>query len=378
MTTFLAYGDSLLNPEMRHEIAEAVHDPVIFLDHDGRRVVVGGWLDHAVLERRADAIDEFWSYETFGSSEIESDPSFPLHLIDAELTNRVLSKAGVSSAVVPGSFPVLLADYLRDKGVEVRVGVEEWAMRRRRKSSWELEGIERAQRAAETAMLTAAHMLREAEPTPSGELRFEGEPLTAGLVREAMTAELSTQGAESDEIIVQSGDAVFAGHELGSGPVLADKSCVIDCFPRDRHTGAYSDMTRTFVPGRAPAELKEIHGHCLRALEIAFAAIKPGADGAFRAVCEYFESHGYETKLSHPGHPEEGFTHSLGHGVGLEVHERPWMGRRSDAFVEGDVVAVEPGLYVKGVGGVRLEDTVVVTGDGIAHLTEPYPYDLEP
>jgi Xaa-Pro aminopeptidase len=74
----------------------------------------------------------------------------------------------------------------------------------------------------------------------------------------------------------------------------------------------------------------------------------------------------------------EGYPYALGHGVGLEVHERPWMGRRSDELFAGDVVAVEPGLYFAGVGGVRLEDTVLVTEEGPVHLTDPFPYDLEP
>lgn len=378
MTTYLLYGDSLHDMNMRHEIAETVQDPVIFLEHEGRRIVAAMWLDIASLEKREDILDEVWNLDAFGMSELEADQGFPLNLIDAELTSRVLDKTGISSVVVPGSFPTLLADYLRDKGVDVTVDVAAWEQRRRSKSPWELEGIERAQRAADTAMLTAARMLRAAEATSDGRLRFEGEILTCELLREAMSGELSSQGAESEDIMVHSGDAVLTGHDLGTGPILADTTCVIDCFPRDRHTGAFSDMTRTFVPGEASREVQRIHGHCVRALEIAFEAIRPGANDAFVKVCEYFEGEGFATKLSDPGVPDEGFTHSLGHGVGLEVHERPWMGRRADEFVTGDVVAVEPGLYFKGVGGVRIEDTVVVTDDGIEHLTDPLPYGLEP
>jgi Xaa-Pro aminopeptidase len=113
---------------------------------------------------------------------------------------------------------------------------------------------------------------------------------------------------------------------------------------------------------------------------MAFAAIKPGATDPFESVAEYFSSEGFPTQLTHegPGPLREGFSHSLGHGVGLQVHERPYMGRRADALQAGDVVAVEPGLYFAGVGGVRLEDTVLVTDSGVEHFTEPMSYDLDP
>jgi Xaa-Pro aminopeptidase len=229
-------------------------------------------------------------------------------------------------------------------------------------------------------MLSAARMLREAEPTATGLLRFEGEILTAEWIRQAMVAELLAQGAESEDIIIHSGDACLKGHEMGSGPILPDQSCIIDCYPRDRRTGVYSDMTRTFVPGTPSDELKALHSRCREALEIAYQSIKPGADDAHRKVSDYFHSQGFPTREHYQGEGplEEGFWHSLGHGVGLQVHERPWMGRRSDQLEDGDVVAVEPGLYFGGVGGVRLEDTVLVVEGGIEFLTDPLSYDLEP
>ena len=139
-------------------------------------------------------------------------------------------------------------------------------------------------------------------------------------------------------------------------------------------------MTRTFVVGNIPDELKELHRHCRAALDIALEAMGPGADDVFSKVTEYFHAQGFPTQVhqSGPGPLREGFSHGLGHGVGLEIHERPWMGRRSDALQTGDVVAVEPGLYFRGIGGVRLEDTVVITDDGPESLTDPYPYDLGP
>lgn len=380
MTTYLLHADALSNPAMRHEIGEAIMDPLTFVEHEGRRIVVGSSLEEAIFETREDVVDEFWNDDVLGAQDLVRDQAFPNHLVDAEIVLRALQKLGVSSVSVPPSFQLLVADYLRDKGVTVEVDSEAWSLRRRQKTPWELEGIERAQRAADTAMLTAARMLRDAEPTNAGQLRFEGEILTAELIRLAMESELLSQGAESQDILIHSGDACLRGHDLGTGAILPDTSVIIDCFPRDRRTGVYTDMTRTFVAGEPSAELRKLHADCCAALEIAFESIRPGTDSAFADVAAYFESKGYPTQRTHegPGSLLSGFRHSLGHGVGLEVHERPWMGRRSDQFRLGDVVAVEPGLYFEGIGGVRLEDTVLVTDEGVEHFTDPYPYQLEP
>ena len=99
----------------------------------------------------------------------------------------------------------------------------------------------------------------------------------------------------------------------------------------------------------------------------------------FDGTCDIFEAAGYKTqRKKEEGKPlEEGFFHSLGHGVGLEVHEEPTLGRAPGELVAGDVIAVEPGLYRNGYGGCRLEDLVLVTEGGGEVLTD-YPYDLEP
>ncbi len=380
MTTYLLVDDSLRSHELRHEIAEGVGDPLIFIEHDGKRIVVGSLLEQAAFSRREDVVDEYWTFNELGMEELVRNESFPKDSMIDELAVRALERLGVFAAVVPGDFRLATAEYLRDKGIELTVDVEEWKMRRRRKAPWEIEGIERAQRAADTAMLTAARMLRESEPTADGKLRFEGEIVTAELIRIAMQAELLDAGAYSEDILVQAGDAALSGHDLGSGPIMVDQSVVIDVFPLDRRTGCWSDMTRTYVAGTPSEELRNLHAHVRKALDVAFDSLKPGTKNAHQAVAEYFHEQGFPTATHHTG-PEplgEGFYHSLGHGVGLQTHEPPALGRRPDELVEGDVVAVEPGLYFAGVGGVRLEDTVVITADGVEHFTEPLPYDLEP
>lgn len=380
MNTFLLVDDALRSPELRHEIGEPAGDPLVFIEHQGRRIVVASSFERDIFEAREDVVDEFWDFHDLGGDELIGDTSFPVELMMPEMALRALHRLGIDAVCTPPTAQVAVVDHLRSKGVEVAIDSDAWTRRRRTKTPWELEGIERAQRAADTAMLTAARMLRDAEPTPDGRLRFEGEILTAEWIRETMAAELLTQGAESSEILVQSGDAALRGHDPGRGAIVPNSSVVIDVFPRDRRSGVYTDMTRTYVPGAPSAELKELHDHCCKALEIAFECMRPGASNGYERVARYFSDQGYPTQMNYsgPGPLAEGFMHSLGHGVGLEVHERPWMGRRNEPLVEGDVVAVEPGLYFAGVGGVRLEDTVLVTDQGPQHLTDPLPYDLEP
>ena len=380
MTTLLLYDVPLRDPFLRHEIGEASSDPVAFIDHDGKRVVVAGSFEAGVFKRREDVIDEFWSNEDLGYEQLVRDESIPQSMVKLEVVARALERVGASAVVVPPTFPVLLAQYLKDKGIGLTVDEEIWWGRRRQKTPAELEGIGRAQRAAETAMLAASRMIREAEPTRKGELRFDGEILTSELIRQAMEQELILQRTECADLLVQSGATGMRGHDPGSGPIVPNETCVIDVWPRDMRTGAHADMTRTFVPGRASADVERLHAHCRAALDVALDAARPGATDVFSRVCNYLNDQGHPTQLHNDsGTPlTEGFNHGLGHGVGLEVHERPGLGRRSDALIEGDVITLEPGLYYKGVGSIRLEDTVLVTSDGVQHFTDPFSYDLMP
>ena len=380
MTTLLLHDVALRDPFLRHEIGEPVGDPVTFIDHDGHRIVVAGAFEKDIFTRREDVVDEFWSHQDLGSDDLVRDTSKPESLVSCEIVLRALKRAGASKVIVPPTFGVLLAQYLKDNGMELTVDEEIWWERRRRKTPGELEGIERAQRAAETAMLAAARMLREAEPTTDQRLRFEGEILTAEWIREAMETELQTQHTECHGILVQSGPAGMRGHDPGTGPILPDETCIIDVWPRDMRSGAHADMTRTFVPGRVSDGAQRLHEHCRAALDLALGLLRPGSDDVYRRVCAYFSEQGYPTLLERTGSGPmtEGFTHSLGHGIGLEVHERPSLGRRSDELVESDVITVEPGLYFEGKGGVRLEDTVIVTAEGPEHFTDPFSYELQP
>jgi Xaa-Pro aminopeptidase len=371
----LICADSIRSPEMRHEVPVPVPDPMLYIEHDGKRTVIASAFE---LQRIGGAGLDAQAPEAYGLDDLLQDG---LSRDEAELECyvRACNELGIAEAAVPPTFPLELADHLRANGIEVRVDRELFEERRRRKNAKEIEGLRRAQRACEAALDVAREMLRNA--TANGVLTLDGKPLTVERIKLEIERVFSEHGVVGDEFIVSHGAQTAVGHELGSGTLLPDEPIVFDLFPRDRETGVYSDMTRTYVVGTPSDELLEYHRLCKEALERTTAATKPGVNGRtlMQMACDLFAEHGHKTQLNkEPGEVlESGFFHGLGHGVGLEVHEKPAISRSGDDLVPGDVITLEPGLYRAGYGGVRLEDILLVTEDGAEVVTD-YPYGLEP
>ena len=229
-------------------------------------------------------------------------------------------------------------------------------------------------------MSAVRDLLLRSEPASGGRV-VDGESLTCELLKEAATTAFGEHGARGDDLIVARGPQAASGHDQGSGRLANDDVLVCDFFPRDIATGCYSDMTRTFAVGAVDAEIADWHAQCREALDLAVSMTRPGADGSaiHTAVDSFFAERGHPTSLTKPTGAvlRDGFFHATGHGVGLEVHESPNIGRTGHVFVAGDVVALEPGLYRHGFGGVRIEDLALVTDEGCRVLTD-FTYDLVP
>jgi Xaa-Pro aminopeptidase len=328
---------------------------------------------------------ELGSFEVHAGEELGFDELLDSGLgsreVTAQLALRAVASLGVKRASVPESFPVWLADRLRADGVELDVDQDLFDDRRRAKTEAQIAGMRRAQRAAEAAMDACRELLRRAEIS-GDELLLDGEQLTVERVKADLNAVFAAHDTTADEYIVAPGAQGAVGHDMGSGPIRPNAPLVVDIFPRDNSSAVYTDMTRTFVVGEVPDDVREWHRLCKEALDRAVSEIRAGADcrALFDGTCELFEAAGEPTqRTKKPGETlADGFFHGLGHGVGLEVHEEPSLGRAAEKkLVAGDVVTVEPGLYRAGYGGVRLEDVVLVTESGAENLTN-YPYDLEP
>lgn len=378
MAELLIAADTIRSADMRHAVPLAVPDPFLYAESNGTRHVFTNSMEAARL--RELGLFEVHISEEFGIDELMAQ-NLPPKEVRAQLLLRAVTSIGPKKFTVPDEFPVFLADLLRAEGFELEVDQELFDDRRRAKTEAQLAGMRRAQVAAEAAMDTCRDLLRRAE-IDGDALLLDGEPLTVERVKSAMNATFAAHDTTADEYIVAPGAQGAVGHDMGSGPIPPNSPVVVDIWPRDNASAVYTDMTRTFVVGEAADDVREWHRLCKEALDRALSEIRPGVEtrSIFDGTCEIFEAAGEPTQRTKtPGDPlVDGFFHGLGHGVGLEVHEAPGMGQISDKqLVAGDVVTVEPGLYRAGYGGVRLEDIVLVTEDGVENLTR-YPYDLAP
>ena len=382
MPPLLLYGDTERSPAMRHEIPIAIGDGMLFAELDGRTVILTSWLERdRILAVLPDV--EILDFIELGMRGFVEQGMTRLEA-EREVIAEVVTQLAIAEAVIPGDFPVAIADRLRGDGVTLTIDDELVSARRRVKRGAELEGIRCAQRAADAATARAAELLAQASIGPDGNLRtVDGEPLLAEAVRAELRRTCAEQGATCPaDMIVASVRNGGGGHDPGNGPLPAGLPIQVDIFPRHEASACWADMTRTFVVGEPTAENARLIADQERlvrtALDQARAAVRPGVTGRelHEATCELFEAAGWATQRTGGG--EEGFQFALGHGVGLEVHEAPGLGFSGrEPFVAGDVVAVEPGLWDKRIGGIRLEDLLLVTEDGCETLTAS-PYTLTP
>ena len=199
----------------------------------------------------------------------------------------------------------------------------------------------------------------------------DGSPLTIGDVKRFVRRELLDRELEdTDMIFAQGRDGGFP-HSRGEAAMALKlgQPIVFDLFPRQLGGGYYHDSTRTWCIGYASDEVRDIYNQVMQAFKIAVDTYaEPGqpTHTLQDAVLDYFEANGHPTRRSHPG-SSIGYSHSLGHGVGLNIHERPSISHREpdDIFQQGNFITIEPGLYYPDKGiGMRIEDSFIIDDAG--------------
>lgn len=363
----LIVSDSERDANMLYAVGMFFPDPIIYLRVRGRSCVVVGdlELDRARKQARNCRVVSLSACLRELNREGVEAPGL------MDVVGLLLRRYRLKKIVVPDSFPHGHARKLRDLKVKVKVKEGPIFPERETKCAAEVKMVSAALMMAEVGLAEALQALRSAKAGRDGRLLYHHVPLTSEKLRSIINVAILQAGGLASNTIVACGRQACDPHERGHGPLRANQPIVIDVFPRSQKTGYYGDITRTVVKGRASDPVRKMYHTVQRGQEIAFDLLhnKTRTVDVHKAVQSFFDAEGYKT--ARRGGRMEGFFHGTGHGLGLEVHEAPRLGVTSkDRLRPGHVVTVEPGLYYPAVGGVRLEDVALITGNGARNLTK--------
>lgn len=351
-------------PEKYPDIVYATNfnapDPVVFLHKGTQRYLVVSSLELGRARKQALGV-EVLTTETLGVRKAHRRRT-------ANVCAALLRRTGTKSVHVPHDFPHGLARGLQQRGIQVRLLKTMLYPQRAIKTREELAKIRQSQQAAVIAMRSAIAAIAQTDIHGDGRLYLKNRLVTAGTVRRLIARVLIDHDCVARDTIVACGAQAADPHEKGYGPLKAHEPIVIDIFPQHTEHGYWGDLTRTVVRGEASKEVRRMF-HAVRAAH--HAALNQVRSRVWcmtvhHAAAAELQERGFRTGLA-DGRPS-GFIHSTGHGVGLSIHEEPSIGENASRLRVGNVITIEPGLYYPGLGGMRIEDTVVVTPSGWCYL----------
>lgn len=376
MAPLLFYADGYKFPDVYHLTRFLSPDAIIALEDGSEVIVVANSLEEGRARKQSRATSVF-NIDAFGAKDLSGE-GMSREELDANVIARFLQSRDTKRVDVAWYFPVGMAERLRALGITLDV-VHDIGARRRAKRPDEIEALDAAQRATEDAWAKGVDALRRTTTGADKVLQFDGAPFTAERLRAIVEGRLLELGYASDGAIIAPGRQAADPHMSGSGPLHAGEPIVMDIFPQHKASRYWADMTRTVSKGEPSAEILKMYEVVKRAQDAGIKALRPGITG--REVHEMVEdvifAAGYDTLRPGQQHATiekdalpKGFIHGTGHGVGLEIHEAPSVGRSgTDPLAAGDVVTVEPGVYDPEIGGVRLEDMLLITETGSRNFT---------
>jgi Xaa-Pro aminopeptidase len=334
-------------------------DPFLAFEVEGRRYAISNSLEIDEM-RRNSAFDEVLLAKDLAKNEDAST---------LDLIQCILEKFSERDLLLPKNFPADLILKLQERRIKFSLVEGEFLPERSIKSSFELAQIRKAC-AIISDVFGHVRSLLAASKIVDGILYYGDEALSSEFVRSEIARICFEGGAIAKETIVACGKDGAFPHSRGRGVLEENEFIVVDIFPRLIESGYYGDMTRTFLRGQPSESQVKMYAAVREVQRRAISEIRRGknAKEIHKNNVEMF------TKLGYLSTDSEGFFHGTGHGLGLDLHESPSIGERDHILRSGEVVTVEPGLYYPAMGGVRIEDVLVV-GDAGAELLSNFPYD---
>lgn len=364
-----AHYASTGNSDMFYAVGARIADPFFLIEKDGERTIFLNALEIGAFKEKNRGGLEVKPLEPL-QNKARAIPGDGNGL--QKLAYAIFEECGLLKTPIEVSrrFPLDVADYLRSRGVGLNVAAP-FMPERAKKSSQEIAHIRTALGVTCDAFKLIEKILSDSK-IAGDSLLYNGEVLTSEFLKREVDAFFyENQMEDTEGMIISSGKQASMPHHKGSGPIFPHQTIVCDLFPRHRESGYFADMTRTYAKGSPSPQVSEMYDAVKKAQDKAFELIRPGAKAKdiHNAAAQVIKDAGFDVG-------EKGFIHSLGHGLGLDLHERPNIGANSDDTLEaGNVITIEPGLYYAELGGVRLEDVVAVTGGGFENLMN-YPRDF--
>ena len=369
MSTQLAIvlaGIPQTNLSLYHKIRFSVGDPTAYIQlPTGQRILILRDIEIARAKQSARA-DEFYSPADFAP---ETGLSGDRETATAQSLAECLKQYQITSVTADRTLPLIYAHMIEQAGIQLACDLEMGIMERRAKDETELAHLRNAQGITEEVMRYACELIFNTKSDKDGQLIHEGTPLTSEHMISLIDIAFLKRGATTPHGSIVAGGPIGADcHHRGTGILHSSQPIIIDIFPHIRATGYHGDCTRTICHGNIPDQLAKMHSAVYEAKAAAENATKPGATGedVHKAAINVITTHGCSFGLPKDTDPDTHTTmaHGTGHGIGLDVHEPPLLDFKGPELIVGDVITIEPGLYSKSIGGLRIEDMVAVTESG--------------
>lgn len=375
MTTILA-GIPSCNDTLFHAIRFSAGDPAALIEFKDERLLIirDIEMDRARTVARVDRVacpaDFAPPHGLSGDRETAT----------AQAAAEALRQCGVAEVTSDRTLPLSFSSAIDAAGIQVIYDPELGVSTRRHKDEEEVNALRAAQCDTQRVIAIACELIASADANSKGILQHDGDALTSERVRTAIDVCLLELGYDNPMSIVAGGPQGADCHDHGTGPLRTSEPIIIDVFPRSKTSRYNGDCTRTVVHGEIPSDIAKMHAAVLEAKIAGEAAARAGVTGEaiHAATTTVITQHGYALGLPETNAPSDrtAMVHGTGHGVGLAVHEPPLLDHGGDQLVAGDVITIEPGLYCPAIGGLRLEDMVLVTPDGCVDLGDQLSLDL--
>ena len=362
-------GIPTINRTLYHRLRFLAGDPTALIQWaDGRQqlIIRDIEMERARQSARADAVACPADFVPEGGLSGDRE------IATAQAVAELLVRHGIQAVVADRTLPLVFAHCLQERGIVVRCDLTLGVTERRQKDEQEIEWLRHAQSVTEAVIQRTCERIATAAADADGVLLVDGAPLTSERLQREIDVDLLERGFDNEASIIASGPVGADCHHRGSGELRTGQPVIVDVFPRDRQSGYFGDCTRTVVHGDVSPALRSMHEAVVAAKHAAEQACRAGVSGetVHRAAIAVIQDRGYSVGLPQPEHPTSycAMVHGTGHGVGLDVHEPPLLDIGGPPLLVGDALTIEPGLYCRDLGGIRVEDMVIVTPDGCINL----------